>query len=185
MNLNLMKKYSLHIGIFAMVLLVAGTISEGGSLIQKLLFLFGVPLLGLSAYLNKQKMFTVLQAVVTIAAILAFFQNIPDVLRYLLMLGSGLVGIAYLIKINYFKEDIWWPIAGLGLMSIAAGFATNAVTYSVLFNSFLAAGGILVAFYSGIGFFHSKVRIAIIWLVLNILFAANPLLIVFHSFGFL
>ena len=180
---KLLRKYSLHVGIFAMILLVAGTFAVGGSLLQKILFLVGVPLLGFSAFLNKQKMYTILQLVVTVAAILAFFDSLPDAFRYGIMLGAGLLGIGYLVKINYFKQDVWWPVAGLGLLSIAAGFATNAALHPVMFNSLLAFGGMLVAAYSAIGFFHFKVKIAIIWLVMNIIFAVNPTLIVLHSFG--
>ncbi len=179
--LKVLTKYSLIIGIIAMVLLVVGTVLEGGSLLQKLLFVIGAPALGFTAYLNKQKMFITLQTVVTIGAILAFFGNLPAILRYVVMVGSGVFGIGYLIKTDYFKEDVWWPLGGLGLLSIAVGFATNTAAYPILFNSLLGAGGVLVALYSAIGFFYFKVRIAAIWLVLNIVFSINPLIIVFSQ----
>ncbi len=37
-----LKKYSLAIGIVAMILLVIGTFMEGGSLVQKMLFVIGI-----------------------------------------------------------------------------------------------------------------------------------------------
>jgi hypothetical protein len=176
--MDFLRKGSLVIGIVAMVLLVTGTLIEGGSLLQKILFLFGAPMLAFTAYLNKQRMFMIIQIIVTIGSILAFFTNLPDFLRYSIMVGGGFFGIGYLIKIKYSKEDIWWPLGGLGLLSIAVGFATNAVAHQLLFNSLLAIGGILVAIYSAIGFFHLKVRIAFIWLVLNVIFSISPLLII-------
>ena len=174
-----LNRHSLTIGVIAMVLLIIGTLVEGGTLVQKLLFVIGSPILGLTAYLNKQKMFTTLQIIVTIGAILAFFNNISVILNYAVMISSSLFGLGYLIKINYFKEDMWWPVGGLGLLIIATGFATSAVDYPIMFNSLLGIGGILVALYSAIGFFHLKVRIAVIWLILNVVFSINPLIIVF------
>lgn len=176
-----LRKHSLAIGMAAMVLLVIGTtgIVETGSLLQKIIFVIGAPILGFTAHLNRQKMFAVLQIVVAIGAVLAFFDWLPSVLKYAIMIGSGLVGVGHLLKINYSKEDLWWPLGGLGLLSIAAGFATNPVASPLLFNLLLASGGLLVALYSAIGFFHLKVRIAAIWLVLNVIFGVNPVLFVF------
>ena len=174
--MEILRKYSLGIGIVAMILLAAGTFVEGGSLLQKLLFLIGAPALAFTAYLNKQKMFMIIQIIATIGSALAFLTSFSDILRYSVMIGSGFLGIGYLIKIKYSKEDVWWPLGGLGLLSIAIGFATNAIAYPVQFNFLLASGGILVALYSAIGFFHMKVRIAAIWLVLNIIFSISPIL---------
>ncbi len=177
--LDALQKYSLAIGIIAMSLSVAGTIVESGSLIQKSLFLIAATGLGFTAYWNKQKMFVTLQVVVIIGAALAFFDWLPPVLKYAMMIGSGLVGIGHLLKTDYSKEDKWWPLGGLGLLGIAIGFATNPVSSPLLFNLLLGSGGLLVALYSAIGFFHLKVRIAAIWLVLNVIFSINPLLFVF------
>jgi len=176
-----MAKYSLIIGIPAMILLVVGTIVESGSLLQRLLFVIGAPVLGLAARLNRQKMFLILQIIATIGAIFAFLSNLHTFSRYAIMVGSGILGVGYLIKTNYFKEDAWWPLGGLGLLSIAIGFATDATAYPILFNSLIGAGGVLVALYSAIGFFHLKVKIASIWLVLNIIFSINPLITVFSQ----
>jgi hypothetical protein len=179
--LNPLRKYSLTIGIIAMVLLVAGTFVEGGSLLQKLFFLFGAPALAFTAFLNKQKMFMMIHIIVTIGSVLAFFTDIPYILRYSVLIGSGLLGIGYLVKIRYSKEDSWWPLGGLGLLSIAVGFATNAAAYPILFNFLLAFGGILVAAYSAVGFFRLKIRIAAIWLVLNMIFSVSPVIFVLSS----
>lgn len=173
-----LRKHSLAIGMAAMVFLVIGTAVEPGSLLQKIIFVIGAPVLGFTAHLNGQKMFAVLQVVVAIGAVLAFFDWLPPVLKYAIMIGSGLAGVGHLLKINYSKEDMWWPLGGLGFLSIAAGFATSPVASPLLFNFLLGAGGLLVALYSAIGFFHLKVRIAAIWLVLNVIFSINPLLFV-------
>ncbi len=169
---------SLVIGIVAMVLIIIATLAQGGSLLQKTLFLIGAPVLGLTAWTNKQKMFIVLQIVVSLGAVLAFFSGVPQEARYAVIVGGGVVGMAYLTKTNYSREDAWWPLGGLGLLVLAAGLATDAAANPLMFNSLLAAGGIIVALYSAIGFFHLKVRIAAIFLVLNIIFVINPALII-------
>lgn len=172
---DILKKFSLPIGIAAMILLVIGTFMPGGSLQQKVLFVIGAPTLGLTAHLSKQKMFTVLQAVVTMGALLGFFSTAPAILRYAIMLGSAALGLGYLVRANYSKEDWWWPIGGLGLLGFAFSFATNAIAYPTIFNLLIIFGGALMAIYSAIGFFKLKVKIAAIWLILNILLTINPL----------
>lgn len=176
MNVKIDEKWSLVIGIIAMILIVIATLLEGGSDIQKILFVIGVPVLGIIAYINKQKMFTVLQSVGTIGAMLAFFPTIPEVVRYVILIGAGLLGVAYLFKSKYYKKDKFGWLGTIGLLSIAAGLATSATLYPMWFSAFLGVGGLTVAIYSTLNFFHYKVKIAIIWIVLNILFSANPIL---------
>lgn len=167
-------------GVLAMTGLVVGTFLQGGSLAQKLLFLIGAIALTILAYLNKQKMFMVIEIVVSLSAILAFM-NMATQLKYLILIGASIVGVTYLIKINFFKEDGWWPIGGLGLLLIAAGLATDATSYPFLFNLFLGLGGIFVAIYSAIGLFLFKAKIAAIWLILNIFFSVSPMMVVFSK----
>lgn len=165
------------VGIVAMIGLIIGTFLEGGSLIQKILFLVGALTLTAVAYVNKQKMFLVIEFIVDLSAFLSFW-NMALYIKYLILIGASIIGMAYLIKINFFKEDKWWPIGGLGLLFLAAGLATDAITYPLLFNIFLGFGGIFVAIYSAIGLFLFKVRIAAIWLILNIFFSINPMIMV-------
>ena len=169
---------SIIIGIIAMILLVLGTFSEGGSLLQKILFVVGAPVLGLTAYINNQKMFVALQSVATAGAISAFFPSIITELKYLLMIGVAIVAVGYLIKVKHYHEDPWGILGSFGLILIAMGFATNPVEFSRPFGFLLGVGGISVAIYSAIGFFYYKERIAMIWLILNIIFSINPILLV-------
>ncbi len=170
----------LFIGIIAMVGLVIGTFLEGGSLIQKAIFLIGAVILTSVAYANKQKMFMIIEMVVSLSSLLALW-NVTAHAKYLIFIGASFLGVGYLIKIKLSKENGWWPIGALGLLLLAAGFATSAVNYPILFNSFLGFGGIIVAIYSAIELFLFKTRIASIWLILNVFFALNPMLIVFHK----
>ena len=170
----------LFIGIIAMVGLVVGTFLEGGSLIQKVIFLIGAVILTSIAYANKQKMFMTIELVVSLSTLLAFW-DVTMLAKYLIFIGVSILGVGYLIKIKHHKEDKWWPIGALGLLLLAAGFATSAVNHPILFNAFLGFGGIIVAIYSAIELFLFKTRIASIWLILNMFFALNPMLIIFHK----
>ena len=182
MDLVFLKKHSLAIGLTAMLVAVAATLAEPGSLFQKVLFLFAVPVLGLAAFLGGHKLFFVLQAVMTISAVLAFFP-VPDSAK-LSLLGAGTVlGFGFLYREGYLESDPYWLIGALGLLGLALGLAMDAVTQSLLFYSLLGIGGLLIAVYSGIQFFYLKVRIAGIWLALNLLFSLNPLLMVFSILG--
>ena len=174
-----LKKHSLTISIGAMILIILGTLVEGGSLFQKLLFVIGAPFLGFAAYLNKQKMFTSLQIVVTIGAILAFCSFLLPLSKYIILVGAGIISIGYLVKTKFSREDPFWTIGGTGLLGLAFGLATDAVCFPILFNSLLVIGGVLIAVYSAIGFFWLKVKISLIFLILNVIFIINPLRIIF------
>lgn len=170
------KILSLIIGIIAMILLVVGTIAHGGSLIQKILFVIGAPILGITAFANKQKMLTALQLVATIGAIIVFFPIISEIGKYLILVGASLIAIIYLIKSDYYKTDKYGLIGSIGLLFIAGGFATDATIHLVLFSILLGVGGLIVALYSWLNFVHYKTKIALIWVVLNIIFSINPIL---------
>lgn len=172
------KKYSFIFGITIMLFAVIGTFLEGGSLLQKIFFFITGSGLTFTACLNKQKMFITLQIIVVLSTIIAFF-NLTNMFRYAILVGGAIISVSYLIKINYIKEDVWWPIGGLGLLVLAGGFATNAVAYPVLFNSLLGIAGILIAIYSAIGFFHLKIKVSLIFLILNVIFAIKPVITVF------
>ena len=182
MVLVFLKKHSLAIGLTAMVLAVLATLVEPGSLLQKTLFLVAVPTLGLAAFLDGHKLFFVLQGITTVSAVMAFF-TVPDSAKFFLLGFGVIVGFAFLWREKYFKSDPYWVVGGLGLLGLASGLAMNAVTQPLLFYSFLGLGGLLIAVYSGIQFFYLKVRIAGIWLVLNVLFSLNPLLMALSILG--
>jgi hypothetical protein len=170
----------LIVGIIAMLGLVAATLMPGGSLLQKVLFVIGVPTLAGVAYFNKQKMYIVLQSVATISAVLAFW-SLPQIFKYVIFIGAATIGIVYLIKIGYSKEDKYWSIGALGLLCIAVGLATDAATQPLIFNALLGLGGFFISVYSAIGLFCLKIRIAALWLILNICFSIGPLMFVFSK----
>jgi len=177
--MNLKKDWSLILGIFAMLLLVWGTFAVQSSFFQKILFLIGAFGLGVTAFFNNQKMFMAIQAVVTIGAVIGFFEQLNQNLRYFIIIGVAVLSLVYLSKINYFKKDKWGVVGSIGLLLFAYAFSINSVENSNLFNELILIGGLLVAFYSSISFFKNKVRIALIWVILNLMLCINPILTLF------
>lgn len=174
---DISKQWHVIVGLIAMVILVFGTFSEAGSQLQKILFVIGAPTLGITAYAGKQKMFTTLQLVATLGAILAFFPDSPATTKYGVMGIISILSLAYLVKTRYFEADGYGLIGAIGLISIAIGYVTSPFPSPFWFAFFLGVGGMLLTLYSGIQFFHDKVKIALLWLILNIIFSINPILI--------
>jgi hypothetical protein len=171
-----------YAGVFAMVLLIAGVFSEPSSLSQKTLFLSGSVVLAIVAYLNRQKMLLSLQVITTVGSILAFLELV-EIFKYAVLFVASVLVIAYLLINKIFKTDPWSMICTIGLILIAVGYVTDAGTSPILFGLTLGLGGLLVAFYSFLDYYYKKNGISVIWLVLNIIFAINPILMVISIFN--
>ena len=171
------EKAGLLIGIIAMAILLIGVFSAPASLLQRSLFLAGALMLTLTAYMGKSWMLFVLQIVISLGSLFAFI-GIDDLIKYAILLGASIIGISYLRSTKRFEAGIWGIVSTLGLFLVAAGFATDAVSHPLLFGFFLGAGSLLVALYSFVDYYYKKHEAAAIWLVLNIVFAINPILMV-------
>jgi hypothetical protein len=161
------------VGIGAMLLLVVASTLEGGTFLQKVLFLVTPPALFGVAYVNDEAMLASLEVVVQIGAILAFFPSLSPAVRFALLGGAALLAVGYLIRIDYLAEDRYWPLGGTGLVVLATGISI-AGTQPVAFNGLLVLGSVLLGVYSLLGFFALGVRIQAIWVVLNVAFGVSP-----------
>ncbi|TKX44859.1 hypothetical protein EXE41_12850 [Halorubrum sp. SD690R] len=160
------------IGIPGVVLVVIGTFYDPGSLIRKILFLVSAPFLTVSAYVAGQKMLFLLQLVVTLSAVLAFFPVGLSIRVGTLLVPAVLIFI-YLAVDGYIEEDPYWPIAGIGLILLATAFALGGLSpfYVTLF---LTLGPGLIATYSLIEYITLDIPVQFIWFVLNVAIAAGP-----------
>jgi hypothetical protein len=175
------KRWVTWIGILAMIWLIIGVFMPAGSLMQKIVFVTGAPTLYWVAMASRQHIFMALQLVVTLGAVLAFVPEIPDVFRYLIMLSATGMSVVWLDSHRGFR---FWGVdsvlAVLGLMLIAIGLATP-VSYPALFFSSLGLGGILVAIATEMSILKGiGSRMGLIWVILNLVFAWNPCLQIFH-----
>lgn len=180
MKISCLKNLALVIGIISMLFSLSGSLIENGVFLQQTLFLIGASGLLATAIMNKQKMYIALQGVIIPGALIGFFE-IPADYKYLILAFPVFIAFAYLLYIKYFKSDIWGFVGSLGLIAIALGFAVNSGSHPFLFNLSLFLGGLFVAIYSAIGFFHYKIRITMLWLVLNVLFVIKPAIYLFEK----
>ncbi|MFH2106926.1 MAG: hypothetical protein ABII22_06725 [Candidatus Micrarchaeota archaeon] len=165
-----------YVGLLGMLTLIFGVFAQPATLLQKSLFLIGASILALVALKDNQKMLLVLQMLITFANILAFL-DFGGILKYGLLLGVAIVGIGYLVFIKYYETDRFGWIGTVGLLLLAIGFATDASTQPFYFGILLGSGALLVAAYSFIDYYQTKGKISLIWFVLNIIFAINPLIL--------
>ena len=88
----------------------------------------------------------------------------------------AVLAVIYLIKVRYFQKDAWGILASIALLCVALGFATDPNDLPILFHGLLAAGAVMLTIYSLIQFFYHKVRIALLFMILNAVFSINPLI---------
>jgi len=171
-----LKKHTLYLSLTAMAMLITGVFLPWGSLAQKILFLVGAGVMTLRAFIDKVTMFKVLECVIVVGSTLAFFPTLPSIRRYSVMWIAAVIAVIYLIKIKLYEEDHAMFLWTAGLVALAIGFATNAVTSPILFNILLGGGAIALAAYSSVYYFWNKVRISMIFMILNIIFAIKPII---------
>jgi hypothetical protein len=161
------------VGIVAMLGLVVASTLEGGTLLQKGLFLVTPPALFGVAYVNDEKMLAALEVVVQIGAVLAFLPSLSLAVRFAVLGGSALLCVGYLVRIDYLEEDRYWPVGGTGLLILAVGISISG-TQPLVFDSLLVLGSILLGVYSLLGLVVLGVRVQAIWVVLNVAFGISP-----------
>lgn len=92
--------------------------------------------------------------------------------------GSGILATCYLLKCGVFRADKYAVLGVVGLLTLAFGLATDAVVFPLAFYAMLLIGGSLIVLYSAIGLFYLKIKVCALWVVLNIIFIVNPLIMV-------
>ncbi len=161
-------------GIPGVILVILGLIAGLGTMTQKVLFLLSTPLLTTSAYVADQRMLFLLQLIVTENAILAFV-DLSLTIRAVLLVVPAVAVAGYLLYVDEFADDRYWPVGWLGLLLLAAGFSVAGVmTFHA--NVFLLAGPALIALYSLLGYVATGASVLLIWVVLNIALGIPPTL---------
>jgi hypothetical protein len=168
--MDVLRRYSLIIGVVGLCGVVLANLMASGTVERNVVNLVSVFVLLAAAVLSKQKMFAVLQMVFALAAVLNFAGAIPEVANYVLYCLAGLLGVVYLIKTGYAKEDEWWPLGSLGLAAFVFGMASPAGPPSMLVNALFYFGSAMVILYSCAKIIFQKAWIAGVWLILNLAF---------------
>ncbi len=147
------------IGVIGMLLVIYGTLLPVGTP-QKAYYLIGAGLMLVSAILERQQFFIILELIIVAGTAIAF-AHISNLYKEALPLALSFAALTYLGFRGELKDKLTL-FGGMGIIVLALGFAiTNPLVYLV--------GGALLTVYS---YFSWKrgVRIAIIWAVLNAVF---------------
>jgi membrane-associated HD superfamily phosphohydrolase len=114
-----------YVAIVAMIVLVfAVSFLNFGSLLQKILLLVGAFVLFLVAKFGNQKVLQSVELIVTIGAILAFFDLAP-LYALVIMLVAAIVLVVYLFSIEHYKKEPIGAIGSVGFILLAIGLSFN------------------------------------------------------------
>ena len=172
-----------YIGIFALLLLIyVISFISFGSILQRLLILFGAFLLFVVATFGKQKVLQALELVVAIGSIVSFL-SLTALYALALMLFVAIIMVIYLYSISHYRKEPIGLMGSFGFVLLALGLAVNNGANTLIASSALGFGALTIAIYSGGAFLLYKNRIQLIFVVLNIAFAINPFILLFHALG--
>ncbi len=147
------------IGIIGLLIFIVGTLMPGAAC-QKYLFFAGAILLTLSSYLEKNIFFTVLEAIVSIDAILTFL-NLPVLTITIITFIIVIITVIYFAIKGAFKER-YLIIGTVGLLFLAIGVGTlNPIAYTL--------GGLFLVIYAYYSF-KKGYQIALLFIILNAIF---------------
>ena len=176
MQNRIVSNISFIIGIFAMLLLIyAISFLSLGSMLQRLLLFAGALMLLAVAYAHKQRVLIAVELVVVTGGIVSL---LPISLAVVLitMTTVSLILIGYLFKVGHYKKEPIGIFGTLGFLMLAFGYAMNFGANTLYAAVGLGLGAVLLMLYSTMHYYLYKVRVQIIWAVLNAAFAISPLL---------
>ncbi len=174
---GLRSEIMFYIGILGMLMLVyAVSFLNSGTPTQRYTFLVGDTILLLVAYESRQKVLVAIQIEILLSIAASFFSSVP-LLAYLGVVSlAALAMIAYLYSIGYYRKDRIGVIGTVGFVVLAVGFVLNTGAYKFAVDFAFAFGAVLIAIYSLLSFYFYKVRVQLVFFVLNVAFGIAPLL---------
>ncbi|MFN7098538.1 MAG: hypothetical protein ACK4PR_13440 [Gammaproteobacteria bacterium] len=162
----------LLIGLVGMLIVIAGTLVSAG-MTQKVLYLVGAVLMLTSAALERHSFLVILQIVIVSGTVVAF-TSWPEFIKAMIPIMFSIIALLY-FYFTHALEDWITRIGCAGLIAIALGFAdSNPFIYLI--------GGVLLAIY-GVGSYRRGVKIALLWAILNAIFALTSLVAIFRLVG--
>jgi len=159
---------NIAIGVLGMTVIIYGNFVSSVTP-QKICYLLGGLFMLTTALLERQQFFSVLQVIIVAGTAMALTWFHPAIKASVPIL-LGVVGSAYFLRRGELKDPL--AIVGCsGILFIAVGYA---ISLPVIY--FL--GGSALAIYAFSLFFRGE-RIALLWAVLNTLFALTALRLIF------
>lgn len=164
-------RLNIALSIIGMLVIIVGNLITDLA-IQKACYLSGGICMLISASLERQLFFTVLQLIITIGALTAFIPLLPAV-KAAIPLVCSVIAIFYLANKGLLKDRL--SILGcVGLIVLAMGYAiTHPVVYWI--------GAMILTVYSFIAY-RRGVTIALLWGILNAVFVVTASVAVYRLF---
>lgn len=152
---------NLSVGIIGMVLATYANLLPQMSLLQKSFYFIGAVLMLVSSMLEKQRFFTALQLVVVGSTAIAFAPLALSI-KTGFSVTCSVIAILYFIVTGQCKDKLT-AFGCLGIAILAIGYAvTNPIIYLL--------GSIALFIYSLLSY-RQGVKIAIVWVIMNIVFS--------------
>lgn len=165
-------KINLLIGIIGMLIASSGNLLTE-AILRKECFLIGAILLLISSLLERQLFFILLQIIIVVGTAIAF-TSLSPLYKTLVPIVLSIIAIIYFISQGLLKD--WLTFIGcLGIAFLAAGYAiTEPVIYLL--------GAVTLMIYS-FGSYRRGVTIALLWAILNAVFALTAIIAVYHAWS--
>lgn len=165
------SKSTIHlmIGLVGMLIVIAGTLITPG-VTQKVLYLVGALFMLTSAALEHQVFFVILQIIIVVGAAVAL-THWSFWIKAIVPLVCSFAALIYFYYTKALHDHLTQVGCG-GLIAIALGFANSSPIIYLI-------GGILLAIY-GFWSFRRGVKIALLWAILNSIFAFTSLVAISH-----
>lgn len=161
---------NLLLGILGMAIACYGNLLPF-SVAQKICYFVGALLLLLSSILEKQLFFIVLQIIIASGAGIALL-TIPPSYKAAFPIVLSILAIVYFVKQRQLQDKVM-SLGVLGIAVLAAGYAITKPSVYFL-------GASLLMVYSFLSY-HKGVKIALLWAVLNAVFAITAALAIYHT----
>lgn len=153
------------IGVIGMLIVLVGVYLTGREKLQKHCFLWGSVLLLVPALMVYDKVFISLETILILGAVVAF-TPFKKYIKAVIPIILGIAALGWMYATNAFAD--WSSFAG------AAGFLTLAVGYAISHPLIYLLGSLCLIVYSTAGWLAGS-NIALIWLILNIVFAIGAI----------
>jgi hypothetical protein len=168
---NTLHRITFSMAVIGLIVTIAGNFLDI-SVAKKLCYLVGALVLLLSATLEKNTFFSILEVILSIGALTAFLPLSP-LLKSLIPISLGVCAAIYFGVTGRLNDHLTW----LSMASVLFGTWGYALTNSCLY--FWA--GAITAIYSFLSFKRGE-KIALVFGVLNIVFALTALMEIYRIF---
>jgi hypothetical protein len=163
--------FNIALSVIGMLIVIYGTLLVDLTL-QKQCYLSGGFLMLISAMLERQTLFAMLQFIISTGALIAF-APFASLVKALVPLGFSVIAIIYFAKQGLLKDKLTL-LGSAALIVLAIGYA---VSHPLVY----LCGAILLTWYS-FGAYRRGIALGLLWGILNAIFVVTSSIAVYRVF---